>query len=369
MSDILQNDTKQDEIISPQNAKPAAYSEFAVFSGPSGTLPTSSVDANYTVAIKGTFGGDGSDGPLAISSGTTTIDLGSASTVIKQYSSISITGTGGLAFSNPHTNGTIVTLKSKGDVTLTSTAAALIDLTGMGASGGSGGNGGAGSNGTKGTGMTTAATIGLAGGFVTTTGSAATTSPKLPQTIAQKAVYVACGSGGGGGGAGDPNAGQGSGGNGGAGGGGLVVECGGSLNFTGTIKALGNDGSVGGNANDEGAGGGGGGGGGGTVVVLYNVLTANTGTITITGGNGGNGGNTTGSTTVGEYGGAGGSGGAGSAFGGGASGGADTNGSNAETGGTGGTKGAGIGHADGRGGGGGGGGNGFSLVVLNSEFG
>src|ERR1035437_3459937 len=51
------------------------------------------------------FGGTGADGALAISSGTTTIDCANAAKVIKNYSSISITGTGTLAFSNPNTNG------------------------------------------------------------------------------------------------------------------------------------------------------------------------------------------------------------------------------------------------------------------------
>ena len=82
------------------------------------------------------FGGDGSDGALVISSGTTSIDLLNSATFIKNYSSISITGTGSLIFTNPHPDGTIIILKSSEDVTLTSTASYCIDASGMGAQGG-----------------------------------------------------------------------------------------------------------------------------------------------------------------------------------------------------------------------------------------
>ena len=77
---------------------------------------------------KASFGGDGSDGALAISSGTTTLDCANKKVFIKNYSSISITGTTGkLAFSNPHTSGTIIILRSQGNVTLTSTSVPLIE--------------------------------------------------------------------------------------------------------------------------------------------------------------------------------------------------------------------------------------------------
>src|SRR3990167_2203578 len=81
------------------------------------------------------FGGSGSDGALSISSGTTDIDCGAAQLVVKNYTSISITSTGKLTFSNPHANGTVVILKSQGNVTLTATAP-IIDMAGMGAFGG-----------------------------------------------------------------------------------------------------------------------------------------------------------------------------------------------------------------------------------------
>lgn len=99
------------------------------------------------------FGGTGSDGALAISSGTTSIDLGAAQVVVKNYTSVSITGTGALTFTNPHTNGTIIIIKSQGDMILTSSAAALIDASGMGASGGAAGPAGAGSGARGGSGL------------------------------------------------------------------------------------------------------------------------------------------------------------------------------------------------------------------------
>lgn len=87
------------------------------------------------------FGGDGSDGVLNISSGTTTVDLNSAAIVYKNYTSISITGTGQLAFSNPNTNGTYVVLRSKGNFTVTSSTSPAIDVSGMGASSATDGTG------------------------------------------------------------------------------------------------------------------------------------------------------------------------------------------------------------------------------------
>jgi hypothetical protein len=84
------------------------------------------------------FGGTGADGALAITSGATNIDCANAAVVVKNYTSISITGTGSLTFTNPHTNGTVIVLKSQGNITLTSSAAPMIDASGIGASGGVG---------------------------------------------------------------------------------------------------------------------------------------------------------------------------------------------------------------------------------------
>ena len=90
------------------------------------------------IGVKGNWGGTGSDGALSVSSGTTTIDLGSNQVVIKNYSSISITGTGSLAFINPHANGTIIIFRCTGAVTITSSTSPVINLASLGSSAGSG---------------------------------------------------------------------------------------------------------------------------------------------------------------------------------------------------------------------------------------
>lgn len=225
------------------------------------------------------FGGDGSDGALTISGGTTTINLGGVKQLIKNYSSISITGTGQLAFSNPHADGTEIILKCLGDVTLTSSATPNIEASGLGS--------------TKGV----VGTPGTNGNFILDSSN----------HFGTNAVIAGAGTG-------NPGAG-------GGGGGSLVVGSDGS-NATVGSSVKGNGGAVysnlffytvlsvyylarkalflavgsGGGAGANGepaidsAGGGGGGGGGGQVLILYNSLTANSGTITVTGGAGGAGG-------------------------------------------------------------------------------
>jgi hypothetical protein len=96
------------------------------------------IRGNSGTSDRGSFGDGGVDGPLTISSGTTNIDLAGASFLQKNYSSISITGTGALTFTNPHANGTRIIFKSMGDVTLTSSATPNIDLRNLGAAGGAG---------------------------------------------------------------------------------------------------------------------------------------------------------------------------------------------------------------------------------------
>ena len=90
-------------------------------------------DTLFDKDIKNKFGGDGSDGELVIASGTTTLDINSVAFYERNYTRISITGTGKLAFSNPNANGTIVVLRSTGDVTLTSSDSAVIDCSSLGA--------------------------------------------------------------------------------------------------------------------------------------------------------------------------------------------------------------------------------------------
>lgn len=292
------------------------------------TLSGNMVLNGYVQTSIGVFGGDGSDGALSISSGTTTIDLAGAAIFVKNYSSISITGTAKLAFSNPHTNGTIIIFKCNGNVTITSSTVPCIEISGLGASGGAGGSGVTvpGSSGNSGSGNIFS--TGGGGGGVqspTNTGGTGGSSITSYSTRFFKVVNLMVGGGGGGGATG-----SGTGGSGGRGGGSFYLECKGSLNFTGTINANGN---IGGNGTN---GAGGGGGGAGSVVILYNSLTANTGTINTNGGVGG-------TTSASNSGGAGGGGG-GTAAGG-------TPGNNTAATNPGGT-----------------GGGGFSIVAMNNSF-
>ena len=326
----------------------------------------------------GLFGGDGSNGDLLIRSGTTTLDLGSAPFYIRNYNRIEISGTGSLAFSNPNNNGTIILLKSRFDCILTSTATALIDCNSLGgAAGPAPGINTPGLDGRNAIGTTNEIDAGNGGGVGqsgagTTGASGSGGTPVLyALNISGKAIKIAPGSGSGSGGGGA----AGSGGNGGAGaiaGGALNIECGGRLNFTGTIRANGANGSNGTNATSGGGGGGGGGAAGGCIAIVYNNLLANTGTLTTNGGNGGNGGNGA-DDGAGSKSGGGGAGGGANRFSGGAGGtGTTTTGNNGSTGsgtggGTGGTGGA-LGGNSGGGGGGGGGSGGDSYVVSNTEF-
>lgn len=289
-------------------------------------------------------GGTGSDGALAVSSGTTTINLGGASVVEKNYTSISITGTGVVNFSNPAAGGTIIILKSQNGVTLTSSATPMLDVSGMGAASGTlgyqivddsahavagsaGGAGGGGNGGSAG---------------------AALLLQRIYTILAtdyqsRKSIMLACGSGGGPGGNGFSGT---AGGAGGRGGGCLIIECAGAWNFTttGGISISGLNGANGTSDASNTGGGGGGGGAPGMLHVLYDVLIANTGTVTATGGTGGTGGN--GGGNVNANGGGGGGSGAGQLAAGGAGGnGGSSNGSNGS-----------AGTAGGAGGGGGGGG-------------
>lgn len=252
------------------------------------------------------FGGTGADGALAISLGTTNIDCGGAKVLIKNYTSISITGTGKLTFSNPHSEGTMILLRSIGDVNLTSSQAPMIDASGMGAAGGVGfimtGNNGPNQQAIGGSdsamaffiakGSSTAGTGGAAYQDIKTTISSSNKWWEVQALI--KYFFAWCGGGGGGAGARSdyPPTTNGQAGSGGNGGGCLIIECGGAWNFTTTngisVKgANGTHGSQVSDGDDEDVGGGGGG-GGGFFYALYNSLTANTGTVIVSGGTGGN---------------------------------------------------------------------------------
>lgn len=258
------------------------------------------------------FGGDGSDGALSIGSGTTTIDIAGALSITKNYTSISITGTGKLAFSNPHASGSIIVLKSQGAVTITSTNNPAIDVSSLGATGGAGSvsSGTAGTTGTQGVSNIILRTNGGVGGGDGSISAGGTGGAVvgLYTTSLIKAVPLFAGAGGGGAGlgtagqysnggggggsgetagtdftAGANNNGAGAAGAGGRGGGALYIECGGAYNCTGIITAAGGAGTAGSATN----GSGGGGGAGGTIIVLYTSLTADTGTYTVSGGAGG----------------------------------------------------------------------------------
>jgi hypothetical protein len=287
-----------------------------------GTIPTirlgsgSATSSTYlrgdqtweTISINTKFGGSGSDGALSISSGTTTLDLGGASYYEKNYTSISITGTGQLAFSNPNANGTVIVLKSQGAVTLTSSASPAINATGMGSAGGAVASGT-----TTPTNASVAYTSSIFHQIPANSGSTPATKPSLinPNPLLRGALILAPGVGGGGGGdysgtngAGGPggaslinnggsngggggNTGAGSNGAGGGGGGALMIECNGA--YTNTSSIISTAGLAGGNSTaGEGAGGGG---GAGTLYVLYNTLVSDTGTYTVTGGAKGTGAN------------------------------------------------------------------------------
>lgn len=203
----------------------------------SGVANVSLTAANYK------FGGTGSDGALTQTSGTTTLAVSSALVFIKNYTSISLSSSANLTISGQPSHGTILVLKSQGNVVLTtpSGTANVIELTGLGASASTAGisafglfptassNGGNGTGGSSTQGPAIAGSTGLMD--ITTMITAARMFPFV------------VGSGGGVGGAA-------------------------ATGFGGSVY------------------GGGGGGGGGTAVILANVITTNSGTFVIAGGNG-----------------------------------------------------------------------------------
>ena len=243
------------------------------------------------------FGGSGADGALTVTSGTTNIDCGAARVVIKNYTSISITGTGKVTFSNPHANGTIIILRSQGDVTLTSTATApILDASAMGAVGGTAVTSGTpanGNSGTDGQGIYKKTNLGTG-----STDLAAGSGGAAPSSFISTAIghfywalryHWAVPGAGGGSGMVNSSGGDDSSGKGGRGGGVLIIECGGAWNFTisSGISVAGENGGNGA-VTGSGYGMGGGGGGGGFFLALYNTLTSNSGTVNVAGGTGGN---------------------------------------------------------------------------------
>lgn len=320
-------------------------------------------------------GGDGSDGALTITSGTTTIDLGGAAIFIKNYSSISITGTGQLKFSNPHANGTVIILNCSGGAEITSSATPAIDLRLLGSEGGSVSSSSLPVNGTNIFGVYGSDSPFGKGGTDSVAGAGGTRLSQDPRAYSfsvenitwSRTTYVVPGAGGGSGGANGSSPGALTGSRGGRGGGALLLRVAGTLNFTGEINSSGEDAPDNLVTGFSGAGGGAGGGGSaGMVVIIYNDAIDTSGTITATGGKGGKG--ATGAGTNGSDGLGG--GGAGSPFADGGTGGNTNagNGSNAGGLGAGGGGGAGRDGAGAGGDGGAGGGNMGGLVIKNTFF-
>ena len=283
------------------------------------------------------FGGDGTDGALDTSGGTVDLDLGAANVVQKNYTSITV-ASNNLTFSNKASSGTIVFLRSQGDVTISS--GAKIDATGIGAnaattgyvfynevipagvsvsssqsgasagttvsaadkktliydpssdtwkllrrslnlfcgSGGGTGSTGDGSGGVaRGGGGGSGASYFNGAGGAGGDGGAETGGAKENGDAGVATGNIGSGGGGGGGGASDGNTvyNNGSGGAGGAGGGCVVIECGGSLIFAGEVDVSGNPGSAGTDVVETTTTASGGGGGGGGSAGMCLIL-ANT---------------------------------------------------------------------------------------------
>lgn len=346
-------------VVSTDDTRVPTQGENDALAGTSGTPSSSNkfvtnddFDTRSALKTQLKFGGTGADGVLAITSGATNIDCANAKIVVKNYSSISITGTGSLTFTNPNTSGTIVILKSSGAVTLTSSAAPMIDMRLMGAQSYSYNGFGffTTGSGTGGTGQNSGGSASVSAGGV---------GNSLYYSLYSKDIILFTGGSGGNGGTYGGSAGVG-----GKGGGGLYIECAGALNFTtaGGISVAGQNGT-GGSGGSSSGNGGGGGGAGGCAIILYNTLTSASGTITIAGGTGGNGFN----NNAGQPGAGGGNG----LTGGSGTGGAGSAQATNSYGGGGAGGGSGLSVADGGNGttnAGGGGASGYSLVALNTEF-
>ncbi len=267
-----------------------------------GKLPKTNALGKLNLSVIET-GSNGSDGALTITSGTTNIDVGGVAVFIKNYTSISITGTGALTFSNPHAGGTIVILKYNDGFVCTSSASPAIDVSSMGGAALTAGNTNCRKSGAP------ASPTGATG----TVGGVGANYSNNPFST----LWIGCGSGGATGlavGFGASNPGgpggassvteDGSTGNngsstssnssgpvagvGGRGGGGLVIIGDGAINFTGIIWAKG---ANGGNHNlnggtDSGVSGGSGG-GGGSVAIIGDTITSMAGSIVVTAGSAG----------------------------------------------------------------------------------
>lgn len=276
--------------------------------GDSGKVPklnaVGQIDRTF---LKASFGGTGADGALSISSGTTNYDLAGAQVFIKNFTSISITGTGKITFTNPHANGTTIIFKSQGNVTLTSSATPIIETSNLGASGGAEVTGSAASETTQyqsgGASVSNNCATVTGSGNIVSYGNPAygvlgiiqgggyrtaitsvnyATGYNIPtgtNTQLGKMIPLCPGSGG--------SSGTGrffpyTGGRGGRGGAAFLIECGGAYTASGnTIYSKGEAGQAHTAPNNDQVGCGG---GGGCIGVLYNTLVSDTGVYTVTGG-------------------------------------------------------------------------------------
>lgn len=378
---------QNDPLVSPVSLASLTAGEVSALAGTSGTpgsgnkyVTNADTQGSGSIVRTGValFGGTGADGALNDTSGTNTLSLANAALVVKNYTSINISGGATRNFSNPNTNGTIIVLKSQGNVTIAGT----LDASGMGGAGGAGGASGSanGTAGSSGSGVLDSIAHAGAGGVGNETGGAGggAAGTVIPMSYTapnghqyRRTYLVFSGSGGGGGGAGN-GANFGAGGAGGAGGGAIIIECGGALNFTGTIKTsglVGTAGSANSGGTNNGGGGGGGGGSAGMLVILYTTLTANSGTITTAGGAGADAGQGNGTGNGGAGGGgatsyvAGGGGGGGSA-----SGSTGVNGNSGGVGGGGGGGGASGSASPGTAGSAGAADSNLSYIAINTDF-
>lgn len=245
-------------------------------------------------------GSNGSDSVLSISAGTTTLDLGGAKIFIKNYTSISITGTAKLTFTNAHAEGTLIILKYNAGITITSSNVPAVDGTGFGGT-------------ANNYGTTNCQRSGPGGGAGISAGGTAGEGQRYSKTVYDH-IFIGCGAGGtsgtqtpfGGNNPGSPggaasvsengsagtagtstsgNSASPTGGVGGIGGAGILFIGDGAINFTSTIWSKG---TAGGNPNFNGGGSvgasAGSGGAGGSVGIIGDSITANTGTIVVTAG-------------------------------------------------------------------------------------
>lgn len=269
---------------------------------------TGKIDKSF---INTKFGGTGADGALSISSGTTNINVGAVRVYELNYTSLSITGTGALTFSNPHINGTFIIIRVQGDVTLTSSAAPMLDASGMGAVGGAqivagasvNQNGNAGNTALGFTFQTTggnAATT-VAVGSASAIGSPVTTYETITSLTAYKYSRACPGPGGSTGSVNTSVGGSATAQAGGNGGGALIIECAGAWNFTTAngISVAGKSPTDAAASGGNSSAGGSAGGSGGFLLAMYNSLTANSGTVDVGGGIGSKGATTIGSTFYG----------------------------------------------------------------------